>query len=228
MWRWAHRKGYVLEWPDVALEKKIKKVPVAWKREELNKIFKTAEETSGRIGKIPANVWWVSLLLVFWDTGERSGAVLGLTWDNVDTDDRWIRFPADDRKGAFTDNARRIAADTATKLESMRRCQTTAEVYSPTGKVFPWPYAPTYIYRAYEELLKRAGLPHDEKHKFHCLRKTAASYFEKAGGNATELLCHSKREITLAYLDPRIVERVEAIDLLFRPGESEAISKKPK
>ena len=43
--------------------------------------------------------------------------------------------------------------------------------------------------------------------------------FRDISGNATELLGHSSRKITRAYLDPRIVRRTSAIDLLFRPGE---------
>lgn len=38
-----------------------------------------------------------------------------------------------------------------------------------------------------------------------------------AGGNATELLGHSSRKVTEAYLDPEIVARPAACDRLFRP-----------
>jgi hypothetical protein len=48
-----------------------------------------------------------------------------------------------------------------------------------------------------------------------------ASHAEAAGMNATELLHHSTRKVTLAYLDPRIVKRPQAADVLFRPGKGE-------
>lgn len=87
-------------------------------------------------------------------------------------------------------------------------------------RVFPWPYTDTYLWRKYEALLNRAGLPSDRAHKFHCVRKSVASYFEAAGGNATELLGHSSRRITRRYLDPRVVSPPQASDVLFRPGEA--------
>jgi hypothetical protein len=46
------------------------------------------------------------------------------------------------------------------------------------------------------------------------MRRSVASYFKQAGGDATELLDHSARSVTQAYLDPRIVTQVQAMDLL--------------
>jgi len=223
IWRWAQKKGYVDKMPDVQLEIEPKHTPVAWTQKELDTLFETASSLEGDVAELPANVWWTALLLCFWDSGERAGAVLGLTWDHVDTDTCWVRFPANNRKGGAADNARKIATDTRLALESLRRWQDTKECYSPTGKVFPWDQSPTYVWRAFSSLLKKAGLPHGKERKFHCIRKSVASHFEKAGGNATELLCHSSRAITKTYLDPRIVQRTEGIDLLFRPkGKKDA------
>ncbi len=230
MWRWAHRKGYVSDLPDIELEKEVKETPVAWKRDELDRIFESVRQEEGRISGVPASVFWTALLLMFWDTGERVSAVRGLTWEHIDLDDCWVHFKAENRKGGSADNARRLGKDTRACLESMRRWQVTAENYSPDALVFQWEYSNSYIYRAYARILKRAGLPSGKMYKFHCLRKTVASHFEKAGGNATELLCHYSRAITKCYLDPRIVERTEAVDLLFRPKvKKEAkTKKKPK
>ena len=63
------------------------------------------------------------------------------------------------------------------------------------------------------------GLPSDRRHKFHAMRRTVASFYEAAGGNATELLGHSTRDVTRThYLDPRVVgQGVNACDVLFRP-----------
>lgn len=74
------------------------------------------------------------------------------------------------------------------------------------------------IWRKIGEVLERAGLPTDSKSKFHRIRRTVASYYEAAGGNATELLGHSSRKITEKYLDRRIVARPQAIDRLWRLG----------
>ena len=82
--------------------------------------------------------------------------------------------------------------------------------------MFPWPYSYTYLWTEYGRLLRLAGLPSDAKSKFHRIRKTAASYAEAAGGNATAMLRHSKREVTEAYLDPRICQQQQPVDVLFR------------
>jgi integrase len=219
IWRWAHRKGYLENWPDVDMEKPPKKTPVAWPKDEFCKIYTTANQLTGKVSGIPAAAWWVALLSVCWDTAERIGAVMALRWSHVDTIERWVKFEAEYRKGARADNLRRIADDTALALASVKRWQETAGTLDPDGLVFVWDRSPTYLWAKYGQILKTAGLPHDAKSKFHRIRKTAASFYEKAGGNATELLGHTKRETTAAYLDPRIVERPEAIDLLFRPME---------
>ena len=59
--------------------------------------------------------------------------------------------------------------------------------------------------------------PATRRDKFHKIRRTVASYFKKAGGDATELLGHSGPEVTKAYIDKTIVGKVHASDLLFRP-----------
>lgn len=103
-----------------------------------------------------------------------------------------------------------VAADTVEALRAIRRRE---------GPVFRWPKSRTSIYAHLGQIMQRAGLPNDRLHKFHSIRKSVASYYEAAGGNATELLGHTSRKVTRAYLDPRICRTKAAIDLLFRPGE---------
>jgi hypothetical protein len=92
-----------------------------------------------------------------------------------------------------------------------------------TGKVFEWPYCKTYLWLMYGKLLKQAGLPSGRRDKFHKIRRSVASWFEVAGGNATELLGHSGREITRVYLDPTICQKPQAADRLFRPGGGKGV-----
>lgn len=206
LWRWLHKKHLVDTWPDVALEKPPARVPVALTREELASVKAAIQ----REEMPPGSAFWLALFLVIWDTAERINAVLTLTWDRVDLAAGWVRYQAEDRKGATADNVLPIAADTVSALKAIRRRE---------GLVFRWPYSATYIYRRLGRVMRRAGLPDNRLYKFHSLRKSVASHYEAAGGNATELLGHSSRKITRAYLDPRIVRRTSAIDLLFRPGE---------
>lgn len=208
IWRFAARKKFVDQWPDVDAEIEPKRVPVAWTDAEVFRLFSSIAREQGLIASIPASTWWQGLHLVGWDTGERIGALVGLRWTDVDLVGQWALCSAESRKGKREDRIYRLADDTIQVLKSMRR---------PFVHVFEWPYHKAYLWAKYAAILRRAGLPTDRKSKFHRLRKTVASNFEAAGGNATELLGHSRRSITERYLDPRIVTRPQAADILFRP-----------
>lgn len=80
----------------------------------------------------------------------------------------------------------------------------------PEDEVFPWPRQRSYVWKRLEIILQRAGLPAGRKDKFHRIRKTTASYFEAAGGNAQKLLDHADAATTRKYLDPRIVRGLSA------------------
>lgn len=213
IWRWAHRKGIVANWPDVALETPPERAPVALTAEELSRLLAAIYAEPGMVGQLVAAKFWLALFLVIWDSGERIGAVMGLSWDRVDLLGRWVTFLAEDRKGARADTVAKIADDTAAALLDIKR---------PEGKVFFWPYSPTLIYRRMGRIMKRAGLPDSKLYKFHALRKSFASHLKAAGGDPQKALGHSSAKITKAYLDPRIApDSTSAVDLLFRPGKTD-------
>lgn len=209
LWRWSHKVGYLHRWPDVELERVPARTPVAWTRDEFNRLIAAARDQPGLVGTAPAGLWWSTLLLVLFDTGERVNAVLRLRWNDVDITRRWVIFAAENRKGQASDSVARIASDTAAQLRRLRRCG--------GPMVFNWPKYPTYLWACYGRLLADAGLPNDRRRKFHCVRKTTASHLAAAGGNATEALRHSSTRITKLYLDPKITKPEQPIDRLWRP-----------
>jgi|GEM_PF-573325 len=217
IWRFACRKGHVKLWPDIPAEAKPERVPLAWTQEELGQLFSAIREETGWIAGVPAADWWTALHMLAWDTGERIRAIMSLRWEWINFGNRTVMVPAEVRKGKRKDRLYMLAPDTVTALLEIR--------FPKRETVLPWPYVETYLWKRYERILKRAGLPCDRKSKFHRLRRSVASHFEVAGGNATELLGHSTRKVTLEhYLDPRIVKPKQAADLLFRPkpfGDSE-------
>jgi integrase len=212
LWRWAHRKGIVANWPDVALETPPERAPVALTMAELARLLAAIKAEPEAPGTAVGARFWLALFLLIWDSGERIGAVMGLTWDRVDIPGRWVRFRAEDRKGARADKMAKIADDTAAALVAIRR---------PEGKVFVWPYSPTLIYRRMGRIMKRAGLPDSKLYKFHAIRKSMASHLKAAGGDPQRALGHENARTTKSYLDPRIApETTDAVDLLFRPGDT--------
>jgi integrase len=208
-WEFLARRGSIQVWPIRIKLPEPARTPVAWLRPELARIFGAVKSLQGEICGVPRAKWWRALLLVDWDTGERIGALLALKWSYIAADG-WMHVPAEVRKGKRKDMTYRLAPDTLDALNAIRL---------PLRELlFPWPHDENYIFNRFEKILERAGLPTDRKSKFHRIRRSVASHYEGAGGNATRLLGHEDRRTTIrSYLDPRIVEQGQAIDLLFRP-----------
>lgn len=208
-WEFLARRGAVAIWPNRIKIPEPVRTPIAWLRPELARIFDAVKSLQGDICGIPRAKWWRALLLLDWDSGERIGALLALRWSYL-AQDGWLHVPAEARKGKRKDMTYRLAPDTLDALSAIRQ---PAREY-----IFPWPYDENYIFNRFEQILERAKLPTDRKSKFHRMRRSVASHYEAAGGNATRLLGHEDRRTTIrSYLDPRIVSQSQAIDLLFRP-----------
>lgn len=209
MWRFANRRGAVTSWPTVGRDPEPQREPQAWLESELRQLFAEVGKEAGMIGKAKACDWWRALLLCLWDTSERIGAIVSLRWQDVDLKDGWVLCRAENRKGGRQDRLYRISKETIAALKSIKKAP---------GLCFPWPHTKTYLWDRLGIICARAGLPDDARSKFHRIRRTVASYYEAAGGNATELLGHSSRKITEKYLDRRIVRRPQAVDRLWRLG----------
>lgn len=208
LWRFAARRGDKAGFPEVESDVAPKRVPQAWTLEQMRQLVESLRSMWGTYEGIPRADWWTALHYVLWDTGERITAIISLRWDNVDLSGGWVIVPAETRKGGRADRTYRIGSDT---VKALRRIAAPSR-----DAVFPWPYVPTYLWDVYNKILKRAGLPSDRRSKFHRIRRSVASYYEAAGGNATELLGHSSRTVTRAYLDPRIVVTKHATDVIPR------------
>lgn len=207
LWEFLARRGRTTVWPIRNKVPEPLRTPVCWLKPELQRLFDAVDSLQGDVGPIPRAKWWRALLLVNWDTGERIRALLDLQWSHLANG--WLHIPAEIRKGKRKDELHQLAPDTLSAL---------SEIRDPARElIFPWPLHKQYIFNRYEQILKRAGLPHDRKSKFHRIRRSVASHFTAAGGDATILLGHKSRETTAAYLDPRVVKTRQAIDLLFRP-----------
>lgn len=207
--QFAFDKKYLESLPEVELAPVPKRTPRAWLINEMALLFQAAEQETGKLGGVRADLWWKAILLTCFYTGERIGAVMLLTWEKVDLENGWIFIPAEDRKGCREDKPFPIPP---ALIEAFKLIQ------SPHREaVFPWQYSPTYIYRKFDKILERAGLPTDRKSKFHRIRKTTASYYKAAGGDPTELLGHADPKTTKRYLDPRICGSRNSAEALPNP-----------
>lgn len=207
LWEFAARRGLTNRWPQIRPIRVPERVPRCWLTEEMQRLLLAASERQGTISGVPAAAWWRAALLVCYDTGERVAALLSLEWRDVTP--TGVTFRAEGRKGQRRDIYRQISPETAAAIEAIR---------GPRLKVFDWDRAMTSLWSHLGKILEAAGLPNDRYSKFHCIRKTTASYAAAAGLDAQRLLDHASPKTTRAYLDPRVVVPPSAPDVLPRVG----------
>jgi site-specific recombinase XerD len=171
------------------------RVPEAWLTDEMRRLVAAAGEERGLVDGVDAAGYWRALLLVTYDSAERISAVLSLRF--ADVHDGLVHFRAEGRKGHRRDITRSIKPETQEAIAAISS--------PPRDIVFPWERAVSTLYHHLERILKRAGLPIDRRSKFHRIRRTSASYYEAAGGDAQVLLDHSSPVLKRrSYIDPRI------------------------
>lgn len=215
IWRHAHRLGMITDYPNCPKLNVPERTPRAWLPEEFSRLLSVIESEDGYFETVPRSLWWKSIILTCLDTGERIAAIRQSRWDWFSGD--WFVVPAEARKGGRRDRPYRLRAETLGHLEAIR-------LVSPT-EVFPWPYCEGYLWTLYGNLLKKAGLPHGRRDKFHKIRRTTGSVAHANGLDAQEVLDHQYRRTTQRYLDPRFQRDRQACDVLAeflaKPRETE-------
>lgn len=206
LWELAARRRLVDKWPTISRIRVPERVPEAWMTGEMERILESASLERSDYDGIPAALFWRAILLVCYDTGERIGAVMSARWGDVRGSS--ILFVAENRKGGRRDILCPLKPQTVAAVQAIRLGRADGDL------VFPWPRSKGYIWKRLEIILKRAGLPHSRSCKFHKIRKTTASYSMAAGLSAQEILDHSDAKVTRKYIDPRIVVRASAADVL--------------
>lgn len=207
LWRWLYHRRKIDSLPQAQALPVPRKIPLAWSHSELDQLIDACGRVNGFVGDLPASWWWLSLHYAMWDSGERIGAMIQCRWEWISGD--WLIIPAEARKGQTEDRCYHLSPESTGWLDAIRRPKREL--------IWPWPYSEPYLWQRYKQIRKIAGLSTDRQSSFHRMRRSVASHFEAAGGNATELLGHSDRKLTKqSYLDPRFVRPPQAADKLFR------------
>lgn len=140
-----------------------------------------------------------ALLPVLYETGERVGAMLEARIEDYQRPHLVVRAEA--RKGRKRDRVYRLTDATCDRLE-------VAIGGRAEGLVFVWPWTRTLLWREFGKAVRAAGLNTRKRLRFHQIRRSAASHYAAAGGDAVEMLDHSSPRITKRwYIDPRLVDR---------------------
>jgi integrase len=193
---YAARQG-LCGWLAIKKLKEYRRVPRARTVEEVAQLLGYCDTLSGRFGPAAAGPAWKALFATIYDTALRIGACLSIRQDDCDLTRRWVLARAEGQKQK-ADQVLRISEATADYLE---------EIWQPSRElVWTWHLKPRTFYWRLDKIIAGAGLPHDGKSKFHCLRRTSLSYTAAAHGLgvACEKAGHSSLEMTRRYIDPTI------------------------
>lgn len=216
LWRYCSRKRWAGAEPEIPKIEVPDRIPDTWSGDDMEAIIKACQKVEGCIGDAEASLWWESLVRVIADSAERIGAVLKVRWQDIDGDG-WLTVRAEYRKRKSRDRRYKLRPETIAKLMELQKQG------GSTREIFNWPYRYDYLWNRYSKVLRAAGLSSSRRDKFHKIRRSTASAFEAAGGNATELLDHSDRKTTVQYyLDPKSLKHVQPADIL--PGIGEKIT----
>jgi integrase len=205
LWRYAAKRRLVAREPDIETPSYAAPVPDSFSPEEVQAIYDAAGKLQGLSYNVPRSLLFQGLVLTIYDSGERVGALLKCKWE--DLSDGWLTVHGSYRKSKKAGKRFKLRPETVAVTDRIR-------VVSTSDKIFGWQGNYTYIWRVFGKVLTEAGLPDHRRGKFHKIRRTVASQYEAAGGNATQLLGHSNRRVTEAYLDTRIVKTPQPADLI--------------
>lgn len=229
MWRFAASRAWAVP-PMIRIEKARPEEPVAFLKGELRRLFRAVKRydlfmsPATRRGKVDedfppvaGNVVLFALLSAIWDTAERIGALCEVKREDFQPCYGWFGrvsggwLTITSRKGGGRTMVRKLRRTTALAMIRLLAC-------NPHAKPFGFVHRGTLYYHL-ESVLRLAGLPTNRKYKFHCLRKSHASYLKLGGGDSTDSLGHSSEDITrVRYHDKRITRRWHAPDYLFNPS----------
>ena len=195
MWRHARLAGFLTTGPTIKKLAVARRIPKALTVEELMKLQASFDELRGSTGGIPNADFLRACFAIQFATAERIGAVIALTFADVQGD--VITFRSETRKGGCTSLVKRVPPWVLADIDRIRSPQ--------RERIFPISETnKTKIQTLYARLFKCAGVERPKGKSSHLLRSTHATMLWLAGGDPTASLGHSSREVTRKhYLDPR-------------------------
>jgi len=225
IWADAAAKGYAPPLPNSRdpqqrVPKRIEpeRIPVTWSLAEIDRLFAACAKLKGQWDGVPVSLCWITALLLFWDTAGRLFEVVSAKVRCLDVDRKFLFCPAEDRKGRRRDRIYPLHQQTIDLYKAT--LPGAPGISGSRDLVFPFPYCRRQLQIHLTKLLKLAGLPHDAKHKFHCIRRSAESYAAAERGLqwAADAVGHSAAVARKSYVSPVIAPGPVLIDALPRPA----------
>ena len=186
------------------------RVPLAWKKHEVERLICHVRTLSGDVGEIPRRLWWPSLIIAEYWSGCRIWALLHTATADLSMSEGYLivraEFQKTNRDQFFSLPDQAIAAIAAHWCPHRKR-------------VWPWPYCRRWFWASFRKIVEDAGLSSSTRGMdlFHKLRRTCLSYAAAAGdiGVAQRQAGHSNPQITRdRYIDPSIAPQQSAANVL--------------
>lgn len=211
LWRSASDAGVSAPPPKATLIPKYpeyRDIPEAWTVAQVEALLGACTRTQGNVAGIPAGSFWESLVLTTYWTGARIGALRQARSMDFDGQ-RFLTLRAATQKNRRT----QIFALHPQAVESIKR------IWAPERELlWPWPWYPSVLFRQFRRIVEAAGIPSARGHRnlFQKIRRSSLSYCYAADPAIAQYQAgHSSLAITLRhYIDPRIIPRKTAMDVL--------------
>lgn len=192
LWRFAADRGIVRDRPEVPPSILPERTVEAWSPDQMRSLLRAAAATRGMVGAVPAGAFWPALVLTLYDTAERISAILDTKAADLRPPHLHVR--AESRKGRRRDRLYTLSQET---LDALAIFPADREM------LLPWPFCRVYLWSRFADVVARAGLGTGRRARFHMIRRSVATAYAAAGGDATALLDHASPRTTRSYLDPR-------------------------
>jgi integrase len=213
LWRMSKRRKLIdTDLEDVRRLKLQKRPPRAWTVAQMTKIIESCRQAEGRFVGVSCDRWWVTLVLVLYDTGLRLRSAVSIRFDEIDFERKVLRVPAERMKN-FCEQTFPLTDQT---LEAI-----IASVPPRRSALFPYPSKwQKDIYGRFKVILQRAGLPTTRRDLFHKIRRTTATHIAVAAGEsaAVRQLGHQDSSTIKRYIDPTFLSDHDLAKHLPRPA----------
>lgn len=155
--KWADQRGYFRcpSFKGLFVREDVK-VPVVIPGAHIEAMLGCLENPVIGLKVRPAG-WWKVFLNIIYGLGLRRNEAMGLTWNTLDFDRKWITIKSETSKGR-RDRQLPVGEKLLNVLLEWNRCQTTRP--KPTDKILPWEKRSLrQLYSDWKTIITAAGLP---------------------------------------------------------------------
>jgi len=218
LWRFAQEEDLLARRLKVKRYREPTIEPECWSLAELDRILHHAARVKGRVGDVPAGLFWLSLITFKYSTGVRISAVMKCPIKKLDLPAARVKIAAATQKQK-ADQVFDLIPQCVEALSQLRP-ERNARIFDD------WPYdrRPASRWRALTQGLRRilrsAELPETSRDLWHKIRRTTITYTAAKAGKAAacEIAGHSHMSVTERYLDKSKLEHLSLRDILPQPN----------